>query len=64
MRGRGITQAIKNEKEIILESAMVTRHYVMRWDLEHCVGCQLGPSICPFDAIMHVDAVLENGRMV
>ena len=64
MRGRGITQAIKNEKEIILESAMVTRHYVMRWDLEHCVGCQLGPSICPFDAITHVDAVLENGRMV
>ena len=64
MRGRGITQAIKNEKEIILESAMVTRHYVMRWDLEYCVGCQLGPSICPFDAITHVDAVLENGRMV
>jgi formate hydrogenlyase subunit 6/NADH:ubiquinone oxidoreductase subunit I len=63
MRGRGITQAIKNEKEIILESAMVTRHYVMRWDLEYCVGCQLGPSICPFDAITHVDAVLENGRM-
>jgi len=64
MRGRGITQATKNEKEIILESAMVTRHYVMRWDLEYCVGCQLGPSICPFDAITHVDAVLEDGRMV
>ena len=64
MHGRGITQAIKNEKEIILESAMVTRHYIMRWDLENCVGCQLGPSICPFNAITHVDAVLENGRMV
>ena len=63
MRGRGVTKATKNEKEIILESAMVTRHYVMRWDLEYCVGCQLGPSICPFDAITHVDAVLENGRM-
>jgi len=64
MHGRGTTQATKTEKEIILESAMVTRHYMMRWDLEYCVGCQLGPSICPFDAITHVDAVLENGRMV
>ena len=64
MRGRGITRATKNEKEIILERAMVTRHYVMRWDLEYCVGCQLGPSICPVDAITHVNAVLEDGRMV
>ena len=64
MHGRGVTRAIKNEKEIILERAMVTRHYQMRWDLEYCVGCQIGPSICPFDAITHVDAVLENGRMV
>lgn len=63
MHGRGNTTAIKIEKEIILERAMVTRHYSMRWDLEYCVGCQIGPSICPFDAITHVDAVLENGRM-
>lgn len=63
MQGRGTTKAIKNEKEIVLERAMVTRHYKMRWDLEYCVGCQLGPSICPFDAITHVDAVLEDGRM-
>ena len=64
MPGRGITRVTKNKKEIILESAMVTRRYVMRWDLERCVGCQLGPSICPFDAITHVDAALEKGRMV
>ena len=64
MHGRGITKKVMSEKEIILERAMVTRHYKMRWDLEYCVGCQLGPSICPFDAITHVDAVLENGRMV
>jgi 4Fe-4S ferredoxin len=47
-----------------LERAMVTRHYKMRWNLEHCVGCQIGPSICPFDALTHVDAVLEDGRML
>ena len=47
-----------------LERAMVTRHYTMRWDLEYCVGCQIGPSICPFEALAHVDAVLEDGRMV
>ncbi|MCD6356497.1 MAG: 4Fe-4S binding protein [Anaerolineaceae bacterium] len=64
MHGRGTTRAIKNEKEIILERAMVTRHYKMRWNLEYCVGCQIGPSICPFDAITHVDAVIEKGRMV
>ena len=63
MHGRGSTKAIKNEVEIILESNMVTRQYSMRWDLEYCVGCQIGPSICPLDAITHVDAVLEDGRM-
>jgi len=63
MHGRGSTKAIKNEKEIILESNMVTRQYSMRWDLEYCVGCQIGPSICPLDAITHVDAVLEDGRI-
>ena len=64
MHGRGTTKKTSTEKEIVLERAMVTRHYQMRWDLEYCVGCQIGPSICPFDAITHVDAVLENGRMV
>jgi len=64
MSKRGLTQKRANESEIVLERAMVTRHYLMTWDLERCVGCQIGPEICPVDAIMHVDAVLENGRMV
>ena len=64
MHGRGTTKKTSTEKEIILERAMVTRHYHMRWNIEYCVGCQIGPTICPFDAITHVDAVLENGRMV
>lgn len=63
MSKRGITQKRTSQNEIILERAMVTRHYLMHWDLDRCVGCQLGPSICPVDAITHVDAVLENGRM-
>jgi formate hydrogenlyase subunit 6/NADH:ubiquinone oxidoreductase subunit I len=64
MSKRGLTQKHATEKEIVLERAMVTRHYLMTWDLERCVGCQIGPEICPVDAITHVDAVLENGRMV
>jgi len=47
-----------------LERAMVTRHYLMTWDLKRCVGCQIGPLTCPKDALIHVDAVLESGRMV
>ena len=48
----------------MLERPMVTRYYRMRWDLERCVGCQIGPTVCPQEAVMHVDAVLEDGRMV
>jgi 4Fe-4S ferredoxin len=43
---------------------MITRHYVMRWDLERCVGCQIGPEVCPKGAISHVPGVIENGRLV
>ena len=64
MHGRGNTVKTRTDKEMTLERAMVTRHYKMRWKLEYCVGCQIGPSICPFEALTHVDAVLEDGRMV
>ena len=64
MSKRGLTQKRADAHEIVLERAMVTRHYIMTWDLDACVGCQIGPEICPVDAINHVDAVLENGRMV
>ena len=64
MSKRGLTQKRADAHEIVLERAMVTRHYIMTWDLDACVGCQIGPEICPVDAIKHVDAVLENGRMV
>lgn len=64
MSNRGLTQKTRTENEMVLERSMVTRHYIMQWDLERCVGCQLGPLVCPKDAITHVDAVLEDGRMV
>ncbi len=64
MSTRGLTQKQHTDKHMTLERAMVTRHYLMSWDLERCVGCQIGPTVCPQDALTHVDAVLENGRMV
>jgi len=63
MPGRGLTQKRTSPSEIVLERAMVTRHYLMRWDLERCVGCQIGPIVCPQNAVIHVDAVLQDGRM-
>ena len=64
MSKRGLTQKRKSEQVMVLERAMVTRHYLMRWDLERCVGCQIGPLTCPKDALTHVEAKLDNGRMV
>ncbi|HUV16697.1 MAG TPA: hypothetical protein VMW28_09070, partial [Pelolinea sp.] len=60
MSKRGLTQKRASGNEIVLERAMVTRHYLMTWDLERCVGCQIGPEICPVEVITHVDAVLED----
>ncbi|MBC7250536.1 MAG: 4Fe-4S binding protein, partial [Anaerolineae bacterium] len=64
MSKRGMTQKRVNEHEIVLERAMVTRHYVMTWDLDRCVGCQIGPLVCPKEAVIHVEGVIENGRLV
>ena len=64
MSTRGLTQKTRTATEMVLERAMVTRHYLMHWDLERCVGCQLGPLVCPKDALTHIDAVLEDGRML
>jgi len=61
---RGETQKHVSEREITLERAMVTRHYLMTWDLERCVGCQIGPLVCPKDAVLHVEGEIEGGRLV
>jgi 4Fe-4S ferredoxin len=64
MAQRGETQKTTDEHEIKLERAMVTRHYVMTWDLDRCVGCQIGPLVCPKDAVIHIDGEIEDGRLV
>ncbi len=63
MSGRGTTQKIVTEHEITLERAMVTRHYIMTWDLDRCVGCQIGPLVCPKEAIIHVEGEIVDGRL-
>ena len=64
MSRRGETRKTQTEHEIILERAMVTRHYLMTWDLDRCVGCQIGPLVCPKEAITHVAGEIADGRLV
>jgi ferredoxin len=64
MSNRGKTIFKKNKREMSLERPMVTRHYKMVWDLDRCVGCQMGPTACPKEALTHVEGRIENGRMV
>jgi len=63
MGGRGTTQKRADEHEIVLERAMITRHYVMTWDLDRCVGCQIGPLVCPKEAVIHVEGEIVDGRL-
>jgi len=61
---RGTTIKQKSAQALVLERRMVTHHDVMTWDMERCVGCQVGPLVCPKDALTHVPGVIENGRLV
>jgi ferredoxin len=63
MSKRGMTEKRTSEQAIVLERAMVTRHYLFTWDLERCVGCQIGPLVCPKDAVIHVDGEIVGGRL-
>jgi ferredoxin len=63
MSKRGMTEKRTSEQEIVLERAMVTRHYVMTWDLDRCVGCQIGPLVCPKEAVIHVEGEIVDGRL-
>jgi ferredoxin len=63
MSKRGITQKRTDEHTITLERAMVTRHYLMTWDLDRCVGCQIGPLVCPKEAVLHVEGEIVDGRL-
>ncbi len=61
---RGIPKKTKTEHEMTIARPMVTRNYLMRWDLDRCVGCQIGPIVCPKEALTHVEAELQDGRIV
>jgi 4Fe-4S ferredoxin len=63
MSKRGTTQKTQTEEAITLERAMVTRHYVMTWDLDRCVGCQIGPLVCLKEAVTHVEGQIADGRL-
>jgi ferredoxin len=63
MSGRGITQKSVTDHKIVLERAMVTRHYIMTWDLDRCVGCDIGPLVCPKEAVIHVGGEVVDGRL-
>ncbi len=64
MSQRGITQKFTTDSQIVLERAMITRHYRISWNLDSCVGCQIGPLVCPKDAVIHLEGEIENGRIV
>ena len=63
MSHRGKTIKTRNDQKMTLERPMVTRHYEMQWDLDRCVGCQMGPTVCPKEALTHVDGEISDGRM-
>ncbi|MBN1249597.1 MAG: 4Fe-4S binding protein [Anaerolineae bacterium] len=60
---RGSTLKRRTDTELVLERKMVTHHDVLRWDLERCVGCQLGPQVCPKDALTHTGGKVVEGRL-
>ncbi len=64
MSKRGKTLKNRSESQMTLERPMVTRHYLMTWDLDRCVGCQMGPRVCPKDALTHIEGEIVDGRMV
>ncbi|MCJ7694960.1 MAG: 4Fe-4S binding protein [Anaerolineaceae bacterium] len=64
MSKRGITQKTRDEHQMQLRRAMVTRNYVMTWDLDKCVGCQMGPIVCPKEALTHLDGEIIDGHLI
>ena len=60
---RGTTIKYTTDEKLVLERRMITRHYVMIWDLDRCVGCQIGPLVCPKEAVIHVEGEIVDGRL-
>jgi len=60
---RGTTLKRRTDTTLTLERKMVTHHDVLTWDLERCVGCQIGPEICPKDALSHTGGTVVDGHL-
>jgi formate hydrogenlyase subunit 6/NADH:ubiquinone oxidoreductase subunit I len=60
---RGTTLKRRTDQKLVLERKMVTHHDVLTWDLERCVGCQIGPKICPKDALSHTGGSVVDGHL-
>ena len=60
---RGAMIKHETDERLTLERPMVTRHYIMAWDMDRCVGCQIGPLVCPKDALTHVEGEIVDGRL-
>ncbi len=60
-RGTAVKQ--RSADSLVLERKMVTHHDVLTWDLDRCVGCQLGPHVCPKEAITHLGGAVRDGRL-
>ncbi len=63
MTNRGKTIKTRTAHQMTLERPMVTRHYLMTWDLDRCVGCQMGPTACPKESLTHIEGEIVDGRM-
>ncbi len=61
---RGTPKKIRNEHQMTINRDMVTRNYWMKWNLDKCVDCQIGPIVCPKEALTHVPAILKAGRIL
>lgn len=60
---RGTALKQRDETRMTLERRMVTHRDRLEWDLERCVGCQLGPKACPKEALTHVGGEVVGGRL-
>jgi ferredoxin len=60
---RGVTVKQESDERLVLERKMVTRHHVLEMDRDRCVGCQIGPLVCPTEAITYVEGEIVEGRL-
>ncbi|MEE8568351.1 MAG: 4Fe-4S binding protein [Anaerolineales bacterium] len=61
---RGSTIKHETDQKLILERRMITRHHVLELDRDMCIGCHIGPLVCPQEAVELTPAIVEDGRLI